>query len=87
MLSSKQTFKKDKRKTALFFAVRNNDEDCAELLLQYGAKVDLDPLRPLTVAVSWSNFEMFDMLLAYGANINDQSDNIGTYPQVISVRA
>ena len=31
-----ESLKKDKRKTALFFAVRNNDEDCVELLLQLG---------------------------------------------------
>ena len=83
-LSEKRLQYKDHRKTALFFAVINNDEDCAELLLQYGAKVDIDPLRPLTVAVSWSNFEMFDLLRSYGANIHDQTDEIGIYPQIVS---
>ena len=83
-LSEKRLKYKDHRKTALFFAVINNDTDCAELLLQYGAKVDVDPLRPLTVAVSWSNFEMFDLLRSFGANIHDQTDEIGTYPQIIS---
>ena len=32
---------KDGRKTALYFAVLNNNEDAVELLLQYGAKVNL----------------------------------------------
>ena len=84
-LSEKRIQYKDHRKTALFFAAINDDVDSAELLLKYGAKVNLDPLRPLTVAVNWSNFEMFDLLRSYGANIHDQSDEIGTYPQVISV--
>ena len=40
-INDKQLMYKDGRKTALYFAVYNNDDDAVELLLQHGAKVDL----------------------------------------------
>ena len=43
-LQANQLKYNDQRRSALFFAVRSDDEDCADLLLQYGAKVDLDPV-------------------------------------------
>jgi len=82
-LSDKRLQYKDKRKTALFFAVRNNDEDCVELLLQYGARVDLDPVSPLNLAISWSNFQIFDMLLEAGGNLHEINPEVGSYPVVI----
>lgn len=35
----------DKRKTALYFAVENDDWFCTDLLLQYGAHFNIDPVR------------------------------------------
>ncbi|CBY07918.1 unnamed protein product [Oikopleura dioica] len=71
---------KDGRKTALYFAVLNNNEDAVELLLQYGAKVNLDPLKCITVAVGISNFDIFDMLLLHGADIHEVNVNVGDFP-------
>lgn len=60
----------DMRKTALYFAVCNGDVTCAEMLLEAGAKPDLDPLYCLLVAVRASHYELVRLLLAHGANVN-----------------
>lgn len=60
----------DMRKTALYFAVSNSDITCAEMLLEAGAKPDLDPLLCLLVAVRASHYELVRLLLAHGANVN-----------------
>ncbi|KAK2832567.1 hypothetical protein Q7C36_016029 [Tachysurus vachellii] len=60
----------DMRKTALYFAVCNGDVTCAEMLLEAGAKPDLDPLLCLLVAVRASHYELVRLLLAHGANVN-----------------
>lgn len=39
----------DERKSALFFAVSNNDVTCAELLLEAGAMTNQDPVKCLQV--------------------------------------
>ncbi|XP_046730036.1 ankyrin repeat and SOCS box protein 15b [Silurus meridionalis] len=60
----------DMRKTALYFAVCNSDVTCAEMLLEAGAKPNLDPLFCLLVAVRASHYELVRLLLSYGANVN-----------------
>nr|XP_054595647.1 ankyrin repeat and SOCS box protein 15b isoform X2 [Nothobranchius furzeri] len=60
----------DLRKTALFFAVSNGDVTCSELLLEAGAQTDLDPLRCILVAVRAERFELVQLLLSYGADVN-----------------
>ena len=35
----------DKRKTALYFAVENDDWFCTDLLLRNGAHFNIDPVR------------------------------------------
>lgn len=60
----------DERKTALYFAVCNNDILCTEILLAAGADPNLDPLNCLLVAVRASNHEIVRLLLAHGANVN-----------------
>lgn len=41
----------DLRKTPLYFAISNGDVTCAKVLLEAGARTDLDPLRCVLVAV------------------------------------
>ncbi|XP_029471388.1 ankyrin repeat and SOCS box protein 15 isoform X2 [Rhinatrema bivittatum] len=60
----------DERKSALFFAVSNNDILCTEMLLRAGADPNRDPLNCLLVAVRAGNHEIVRLLLSYGANVN-----------------
>ena len=60
----------DMRKSALFFAVSNGDVTCTEMLLNAGAKPDLDPLRCLLVAVRAGSYEIVKQLLARQAEVN-----------------
>ncbi|XP_023384716.1 ankyrin repeat and SOCS box protein 15 [Pteropus vampyrus] len=60
----------DERKTALYFAVSNNDIHCTEVLLNAGANPNLDPLNCLLVAVRANNHEIVRLLLSQGANVN-----------------
>lgn len=60
----------DERKTALYFAVSNNDILCTEILLKAGANPNKDPLNCLLVAVRAGNHEIVRLLLSYGANVN-----------------
>ncbi|XP_076185929.1 ankyrin repeat and SOCS box protein 15 isoform X2 [Aptenodytes patagonicus] len=49
----------DERKSALYFAVSNNDILCTEVLLKAGANPNKDPLNCLLVAVRAGNHEIF----------------------------
>ncbi|XP_070709857.1 ankyrin repeat and SOCS box protein 15b isoform X2 [Pempheris klunzingeri] len=60
----------DLRKTPLYFAVSNGDVTCAEMLLAAGAKTDLDPLRCILVAIRAERYELVQLLLSYGAEVN-----------------
>ncbi|XP_040885612.1 ankyrin repeat and SOCS box protein 15b [Toxotes jaculatrix] len=60
----------DLRKTPLYFAVSNGDVTCAEILLAAGAKTDLDPLRCILVAIRAERYELVQLLLSYGAEVN-----------------
>jgi len=60
----------DMRRTALYFAVSNGDLTCIEMLLNEGAKPDLDPLHCLLVAVRAGMYEIVTMLLAKQADVN-----------------
>ncbi|XP_007944951.1 ankyrin repeat and SOCS box protein 15 [Orycteropus afer afer] len=60
----------DRRKTALYFAVSNNDIQCTEVLLAAGADPNLDPLNSLLVAVRAHNHEIVRLLLSHGADVN-----------------
>ncbi|TRY83111.1 hypothetical protein DNTS_013447 [Danionella cerebrum] len=60
----------DMRRTALFFAVSNGDVTGTQLLLNAGAKTDLDPLHCLLVAVRAGRYEIVRILLASQADVN-----------------
>eukprot|EP00792_Barthelona_sp_PAP020_P003826 TRINITY_DN1685_c0_g1_i1.p1 TRINITY_DN1685_c0_g1~~TRINITY_DN1685_c0_g1_i1.p1 ORF type:complete len:286 (-),score=85.19 TRINITY_DN1685_c0_g1_i1:149-1006(-) len=65
--------------TLLHFAARNNDEELAELLLdKYNFSVDITNnfgVTPLFEIVSNANIELFDLLLAFGADIRHKDIN------------
>ncbi|XP_059905818.1 dynein axonemal heavy chain 12 isoform X1 [Gadus macrocephalus] len=60
----------DERRSALYFAVANNDLQCARQLLEAGAMVNQDPVSCLQVALRQGNYEMINALLKAGANVN-----------------
>lgn len=60
----------DMRRTALYFAVSNGDVTGTQLLLNAGAKTDLDPLHCLLVAVRAGRYEVVRILLASQADVN-----------------
>lgn len=60
----------DMRRSPLFFAVSNGDITCTQTLLKSGAKLNLDPLRCLLVAVRAGDFELVKLLLAAEADVN-----------------
>ncbi|XP_037608530.1 dynein heavy chain 12, axonemal-like [Sebastes umbrosus] len=60
----------DERKSALFFAVLNNDLPSAKLLLEAGAMANQDPIKCLQIALRVGNYELINLLLRFGANVN-----------------
>ncbi|XP_034725365.1 dynein heavy chain 12, axonemal-like [Etheostoma cragini] len=60
----------DGRKSALFFAVLNNDVPSAKLLLEAGAMANQDPIKCLQIALRVGNYELIELLLRSGANAN-----------------
>ncbi|XP_047188397.1 dynein axonemal heavy chain 12-like isoform X2 [Scophthalmus maximus] len=60
----------DERRSALFFAVCNDDVPSAKLLLEAGAMANQDPIKCLQVALRSGNYELIDLLLRFGANVN-----------------
>ncbi|XP_045928563.1 ankyrin repeat and SOCS box protein 15b isoform X1 [Micropterus dolomieu] len=60
----------DLRKSPLYFAVSNGDVTCAEMLLAAGGRTDLDPLRCILVAIRAERYELVQLLLSYGAEVN-----------------
>lgn len=60
----------DQRKSALYFAVSNEDLRSVKLLLEAGAMPNQDPVKCLQVALRMGNHDLINMLLRYGANVN-----------------
>ncbi|KTG35932.1 hypothetical protein cypCar_00032830 [Cyprinus carpio] len=60
----------DKRQSALYFAVSNDDIASTRVLLEAGAMPNQDPVKCLQVALRLGNYELINLLLRYGANVN-----------------
>ncbi|MEE6501788.1 hypothetical protein FKM82_004322 [Ascaphus truei] len=60
----------DERKSALYFAVSNGDVSSAHLLLDAGAHPNQDPVNCLQVALRMGNYELVNLLLRHGSNVN-----------------
>lgn len=67
----------DRRSTALYFSVINNNAYAVELLLDAGADPNLDMFRPLMVAARMSSDQTVKLLVEHGADINA---SIPTHP-------
>ena len=53
----------DERRSALYFAVSNNDVQSTRLLLEAEAMVNQDPVNCLQVALRLGNYELINTLL------------------------
>ncbi|XP_043934697.1 ankyrin repeat and SOCS box protein 14 isoform X2 [Protopterus annectens] len=60
----------DERKSALYFAVSNGDTQSARLLLEARALPNQDPVKCLQVALRMGNYDLINLLLLHGANVN-----------------
>ncbi|KAJ8387711.1 hypothetical protein AAFF_G00151420 [Aldrovandia affinis] len=60
----------DMRRSPLYFSVCNGDTTCTEMLLNAGAKPDLDPLCCLLVAVRAGRYAIVKLLLNKQADVN-----------------
>ncbi|KAJ8288917.1 hypothetical protein COCON_G00015760 [Conger conger] len=67
----------DRRSTALYFAVANDNVEATTMLLEAGADPNLDTLNPLLVAVRQGCVETLVLLVEHGADVNAP---IPTYP-------
>ncbi|XP_035258867.1 ankyrin repeat and SOCS box protein 2-like isoform X2 [Anguilla anguilla] len=67
----------DRRSTALYFAVTNNNVAAATMLLEAGADPNLDTFNALLVAVRQGCINTVVQLVEHGANVNA---TIPTYP-------
>ncbi|KAM9444339.1 dynein axonemal heavy chain 12 isoform 1-T2 [Clarias gariepinus] len=60
----------DQRRSVLYFAVTNEDIFSTKMLLEAGAMPNQDPVKCLQVALRLGNYQLIDILLRYGANVN-----------------
>ncbi|KAF3703296.1 Ankyrin repeat and SOCS box protein 2 [Channa argus] len=60
----------DRRSTALYFAVINNNVDGVRMLLEAGANPNLDMFKPLMVAARLACIRTVVLLVEHGADIN-----------------
>ncbi|XP_012824933.1 ankyrin repeat and SOCS box protein 2 isoform X3 [Xenopus tropicalis] len=67
----------DRRSTALYFAVMNNNINATQMLLEAGANPNIDIINPLLISIRHGCFKTMQMLLSHGANINAY---ISTHP-------
>uniref|UniRef100_A0A8C2WUR1 Ankyrin repeat and SOCS box containing 2 n=1 Tax=Cyclopterus lumpus TaxID=8103 RepID=A0A8C2WUR1_CYCLU len=67
----------DRRSTALYFSVINNNINAVHMLLEAGADPNLDVFRPLLVAARQGCIQTVTLLVEHGADINA---SIPTHP-------
>ncbi|XP_023701041.2 ankyrin repeat and SOCS box protein 2-like [Paramormyrops kingsleyae] len=60
----------DRRSTALYFAICNNNTEAATMLLEAGANPNLDTFNPLLIAVRQGCIRTVTLLVEHGANVN-----------------
>nr|XP_057946720.1 ankyrin repeat and SOCS box protein 2-like isoform X2 [Doryrhamphus excisus]XP_057946721.1 ankyrin repeat and SOCS box protein 2-like isoform X2 [Doryrhamphus excisus]XP_057946722.1 ankyrin repeat and SOCS box protein 2-like isoform X2 [Doryrhamphus excisus] len=83
---SRATLYPDGRVTALYFAVANSSAETVELLLNAGARLDLDPISPLLQAVHDGSMETVTLLLQRGADVNVRMPSWATtFPAVVAL--
>lgn len=74
----------DGRATALYFAVANGATETAEVLLNAGASLTLDPVSPLLMAVQQGSVRSVSLLLERGANANTRISSFTTFPTAVA---
>ncbi|XP_026154285.1 ankyrin repeat and SOCS box protein 2-like isoform X2 [Mastacembelus armatus] len=76
----------DRRTTALYFAIANGSTKTAEVLLNAGASLTLDPVSPLLMAVRQGCVSTVSLLLERGADVNVRIPSYSTtFPVVIAL--
>nr|XP_046269507.1 ankyrin repeat and SOCS box protein 2-like isoform X2 [Scatophagus argus]XP_046269508.1 ankyrin repeat and SOCS box protein 2-like isoform X2 [Scatophagus argus]XP_046269509.1 ankyrin repeat and SOCS box protein 2-like isoform X2 [Scatophagus argus] len=76
----------DRRATALFFAIANGSTETAEVLLNAGASLTLDPVSPLLMAVRQGCVSIVSLLLRRGADANASIPSCATtFPAVVAL--
>lgn len=74
----------DRRATALYFAIANDSTETAEVLLNAGASLRLDPVSPLLMAVRQGCVSAVSLLLERGADANARISSYATsFPTVV----
>ncbi|XP_038602543.1 ankyrin repeat and SOCS box protein 2 [Tachyglossus aculeatus] len=74
----------DRRTTALYFAVINNNVYASEQLLRAGANPNLDMINPLLISIRHGCLKTIRLLLDHGANIDAYiSSHPTTFPAAI----
>uniref|UniRef100_G3NZF3 Ankyrin repeat and SOCS box containing 2b n=1 Tax=Gasterosteus aculeatus aculeatus TaxID=481459 RepID=G3NZF3_GASAC len=76
----------DRRATALYFAVANGGTRTAEVLLNAGADLSLDPVSPLLMAVQRGCVSTVSLLLEKGAHVNTGIPSCATtFPAAVAL--
>lgn len=76
----------DRRATALYFAVANGSTKTAELLLNAGASLSLDPVSPLLMAARQGCVRSVALLLERGADLDAKIPSYSTtFPAVVAL--
>ncbi|KAM3594249.1 uncharacterized protein V6R79_004854 [Siganus canaliculatus] len=76
----------DGRTTALYVAIANGSTETAEVLLNAGASLNLDPVSPLLMAVQRGCVSTVSLLLEKGANANARiPSNATTFPAAVAL--
>ncbi|KAK1893642.1 Ankyrin repeat and SOCS box protein 2 [Dissostichus eleginoides] len=76
----------DRRATALYFAIANGSGKTAEVLLNAGASLSLDPVSPLLMAVRQGCVSTVSLLLDRGADVSARLPSYATtFPAVVAL--